>query len=173
MTIPPQPMSSVRIECVGQERCRLGESPLWDEKEGALLYVDITGRRVCRWSPGTGQAQAVPVGKEPLENPPVCGAACREPGCARRQPHGADLETFPPAWVSSVASPLGDTRYRPDLVLGIFLTTLCCWVMFEPFLFPISCPQFTLFCSHFVPEVKFFCWCSSDVDDQWSQHFLY
>lgn len=61
-------MSSVRIECVAKEGCRIGESPVWDEKEGALLYVDITGRKVCRWSPVTRQAQAIPVGKEPLEN---------------------------------------------------------------------------------------------------------
>lgn len=53
---------------MAKEGCGIGESPVWDEKEGALLYVDITGRKVCRWSPVTRQAQAIPVGKEPLEN---------------------------------------------------------------------------------------------------------
>lgn len=81
---------------MAQEGCRLGESPVWDEKAGALLYVDITGRKVCRWSPVTGQAQAIPVGKEPLENPPVCGSCVLGlelcPSAAARC---SDLETFP------------------------------------------------------------------------------
>ncbi|KAM4905812.1 regucalcin isoform 2-T2 [Sylvia borin] len=67
-------MSSVRIECVAQERCGIGESPVWDEKEGALLYVDITGRKVCRWSPVTRQTQAVPV------DAPVSSVALRKSG---------------------------------------------------------------------------------------------
>ncbi|RMC06706.1 hypothetical protein DUI87_16148 [Hirundo rustica rustica] len=66
-------MSSVRIECVA-EGCRIGESPVWDEKEGALLYVDITGRKVCRWSPVTRQAQAIAV------DAPVSSVALRKSG---------------------------------------------------------------------------------------------
>ncbi|NXU43921.1 RGN protein, partial [Drymodes brunneopygia] len=67
-------MSSVRIECVAKEGCRIGESPVWDEKEGALLFVDITGRKVCRWSPGTRQAQAIAV------DAPVSSVALRKSG---------------------------------------------------------------------------------------------
>ncbi|XP_062370997.1 regucalcin isoform X2 [Cinclus cinclus] len=67
-------MSSVRIECVAKEGCRIGESPVWDEKENALLYVDITGRKVCRWSPVTKQAQAIPV------DAPVSSVALRQSG---------------------------------------------------------------------------------------------
>lgn len=59
----PAGMSSVRVECVVSGGYGIGESPVWDERESALLCVDITGRRVCRWSPGTGQVQAVPLGK--------------------------------------------------------------------------------------------------------------
>lgn len=89
-------MSSVRIECVAQEGYRIGESPVWDEKEGALLYVDITGRKVCRWSPLTRQVQAIPVGKEPLENPPVCGSSVLGLGlCPSAVARCSDLETFP------------------------------------------------------------------------------
>lgn len=62
-------MSSVKIECVANEGCRIGESPVWDEKESALLFVDITGRKVCRWSPAAKQVQAISVGKERLEKP--------------------------------------------------------------------------------------------------------
>lgn len=59
----PAGMSSVRVECVVSSGFGIGESPVWDEKEGALLCVDIPGRRACRWSPGSGQLQAVPMGK--------------------------------------------------------------------------------------------------------------
>ena len=62
-------MSSVKIECVASEGYRIGESPVWDEKESALLCVDITGRKVCRWSSVTKQVQAISVGKERLEKP--------------------------------------------------------------------------------------------------------
>jgi L-arabinonolactonase len=31
-------------------RCVLGESPLWDDRTGHLLWVDIDGRQVHRWS---------------------------------------------------------------------------------------------------------------------------
>ncbi|KAF4800011.1 hypothetical protein TURU_050022 [Turdus rufiventris] len=67
-------MSSVRIECVAKEGCRIGESPVWDEKEGELLFVDITGRKVCRWSPLTRQTQAIAV------DAPVSSVALRQSG---------------------------------------------------------------------------------------------
>ncbi|XP_010578760.1 PREDICTED: regucalcin isoform X2 [Haliaeetus leucocephalus] len=67
-------MSSVKIECVANEGCRIGESPVWDEKESALLFVDITGRKVCRWSPAAKQAQAISV------DAPVSSVALRKSG---------------------------------------------------------------------------------------------
>ncbi|XP_031451902.1 regucalcin [Phasianus colchicus] len=67
-------MSSVKIECIGTDRYRLGESPVWDEKENSLLYVDITGRKVCRWDAGSGQVQAVSV------DAPVSSVALRKSG---------------------------------------------------------------------------------------------
>lgn len=144
---PPQAMSSVRIECVAKEGCRIGESPVWDEKEGALLFVDITGRKVCRWSPLTLQTQAIPVGKEPLENPAPCaGAACWGSAWVPRQLWAAHLLC---SLAFLVASTLGDARYRPDLVLRTFPTMFYYWLCL--FLFPIRCPQLVLFCSHFVP----------------------
>ncbi|XP_053313484.1 regucalcin [Spea bombifrons] len=52
-------MTSIKIECVVNERYRIGESPVWEEKEGTLLYVDITGQKVCRWNPKTNEIQSV------------------------------------------------------------------------------------------------------------------
>ncbi|KAM6145728.1 regucalcin isoform 2-T2 [Phoenicopterus ruber ruber] len=67
-------MSSIKIECVANEGYRIGESPVWDEKESALLCVDITGRKVCRWSSVTGQVQAISV------DAPVSSVALRKSG---------------------------------------------------------------------------------------------
>ncbi|KFV68944.1 Regucalcin [Dryobates pubescens] len=55
-------MSSIKIECITKENNEIGESPVWDEKESSLLYVDITGKKVCRWSSVTKQVQAISVG---------------------------------------------------------------------------------------------------------------
>ncbi|XP_054237666.1 regucalcin isoform X1 [Indicator indicator] len=54
-------MSSIKTECITNEGNRIGESPVWDEKESSLLYVDITGRKVCRWSSVSKQVQAISV----------------------------------------------------------------------------------------------------------------
>ncbi|XP_048790451.1 regucalcin [Lagopus muta] len=67
-------MSSVKIECIGSDRYRLGESPVWDEKENSLLYVDIAGRKVCRWDAASGQVQAVSM------DAPVSSVALRKSG---------------------------------------------------------------------------------------------
>ncbi|XP_006639196.2 regucalcin [Lepisosteus oculatus] len=48
-------MSSVKIECAVKEKNKIGESPVWEEKEGTLLYVDVSGQKVCRWNPATNQ----------------------------------------------------------------------------------------------------------------------
>ncbi|XP_075706419.1 regucalcin [Rhinoderma darwinii] len=58
-------MSSIEITCVIAERYRIGESPVWDEREGVLVYVDITGQKVCRWNPSTKKIQTVSL-EEPV-----------------------------------------------------------------------------------------------------------
>ncbi|NXR08833.1 RGN protein, partial [Semnornis frantzii] len=67
-------MSSIKIECITNEGNRIGESPVWDEKESSLLYVDITGRKVCRWSSVSKQVQAISV------DAPVSSVALRKSG---------------------------------------------------------------------------------------------
>ncbi|XP_060119623.1 regucalcin-like [Heteronotia binoei] len=54
-------MSSVKIEVAVKEHCKLGESPVWEEKENSLLFVDITGKKVFRWNSLTKEIQSVPV----------------------------------------------------------------------------------------------------------------
>nr|XP_009929456.1 PREDICTED: regucalcin isoform X2 [Opisthocomus hoazin] len=67
-------MASVKIECVASKGYGIGESPVWDEKESALLCVDITGRKVCRWSAVTKQVEAIAV------DAPVSSVALRKSG---------------------------------------------------------------------------------------------
>ncbi|XP_012696089.2 regucalcin [Clupea harengus] len=52
-------MSSIKVECVVKEKCEIGESPVWEEKDGTLIYVDITGQRVSRWNPATNKIQSL------------------------------------------------------------------------------------------------------------------
>lgn len=53
--------SSIRIEPVVKEKNRMGECPVWEEREDALVYVDINSQKVCRWSAVTGEVQSVSV----------------------------------------------------------------------------------------------------------------
>lgn len=161
---PPQAMSSVRIECVAKEGCGIGESPVWDEKEGELLFVDITGRKVCRWSPLTRQTQAIAVGKEPLENPAPCeGAACWSSARVPRQLHRALTAHLPCSLAVLAASTLGDARYRPDLVLRTFPTMFYYCVKFISFPYKVSTACSLLF--PLCPTSVDVC-CNSDVNDQ-------
>lgn len=56
-------MSSVKIECIVPVNCKIGESPVWEEKENSLLFVDITGQKVYRWNSLTKEVQSISVGK--------------------------------------------------------------------------------------------------------------
>uniref|UniRef100_A0A8C7KPK2 Regucalcin n=1 Tax=Oncorhynchus kisutch TaxID=8019 RepID=A0A8C7KPK2_ONCKI len=50
---------SVKVACVVKERCEIGEGPVWEEKEGTLLFVDISGQKIHRWNPATNQKETV------------------------------------------------------------------------------------------------------------------
>ncbi|XP_078401252.1 regucalcin-like isoform X1 [Cetorhinus maximus] len=54
-------MASVKIECVLKEKYSLGESPVWEEKHGTLLYVDIAEQNVYRWNPASNIVEKVHV----------------------------------------------------------------------------------------------------------------
>jgi sugar lactone lactonase YvrE len=41
----------VRIRRLGEFRCQVGEGPLWDEREQCLYFVDLVGKRLCRFDP--------------------------------------------------------------------------------------------------------------------------
>jgi len=49
-----KPPISASVAVLGPDR--LGEGPVWDERRGDLVRVDISGRLVHRWNPSTGEA---------------------------------------------------------------------------------------------------------------------
>ncbi|KAM6893701.1 regucalcin [Xenentodon cancila] len=55
-------MSSVKVESVVKTNSLVGEGPLWEEMEQTLLFVDIAGQKIHRWSPLTNQIQSVETG---------------------------------------------------------------------------------------------------------------
>ncbi|XP_027715283.1 regucalcin-like isoform X3 [Vombatus ursinus] len=52
-------MSPVKIETVMKEKNQMGECPVWDEKAGHLVFVDINAQKICRWNPITEEVQSV------------------------------------------------------------------------------------------------------------------
>lgn len=52
-------MSSAKVECVVEASAVVGEGPVWEESEQTLLFVDIVGHKIHRWSPTTNQIQSV------------------------------------------------------------------------------------------------------------------
>ncbi len=45
---------NVVVECVGDSRDIVGESPVWSARDNALYWVDIVSARIHRWEPATG-----------------------------------------------------------------------------------------------------------------------
>lgn len=50
--------NSTKAELVLDARNATGESPVWNGAEQALYWVDIPARKLCRWTPATGQASS-------------------------------------------------------------------------------------------------------------------
>jgi xylono-1,5-lactonase len=47
-------VTTIRAAACGRVGATLGEGPVWDARDGALWFVDIKGRRLHRFAPGTG-----------------------------------------------------------------------------------------------------------------------
>uniref|UniRef100_A0AAQ6ISP2 SMP-30/Gluconolactonase/LRE-like region domain-containing protein n=1 Tax=Anabas testudineus TaxID=64144 RepID=A0AAQ6ISP2_ANATE len=55
-------MSSLKVEPVVKFSALIGEGPIWEESEQMLLFVDIAGQKIHRWSPTTNQIESVETG---------------------------------------------------------------------------------------------------------------
>ena len=51
----------MKIECVADTKCTLGEGPVWDERAGHLYWVDIKAPAVWRLDPRSGEAKSWPM----------------------------------------------------------------------------------------------------------------
>lgn len=52
-------MSSVKVDPIVKSSALIGEGPVWEEPEQTLLFVDIIGQKIHRWSPATNHIQSV------------------------------------------------------------------------------------------------------------------
>lgn len=55
-------MSSVKVDPIVKSSALIGEGPVWEEPEQTLLFVDIIGQKIHRWSPATNHIQSVETG---------------------------------------------------------------------------------------------------------------
>ncbi|XP_053710045.1 regucalcin [Synchiropus splendidus] len=55
-------MSSVKVDAVVKESALVGEGPVWEESDQTLLFVDIIGRKIHRYSRETNHIQSVKTG---------------------------------------------------------------------------------------------------------------
>lgn len=51
----------MKIECVADVKCTLGEGPVWDERGGQLYWVDIKAPAIWRLDPSSGKTQSWPM----------------------------------------------------------------------------------------------------------------
>ncbi len=67
-------VDDLAVELVLDAHARVGESPVWDDASGTLVWVDIMSYAVHRFEPATSQDHAIDVGQ------PVGAAALRRNG---------------------------------------------------------------------------------------------
>ncbi|MEM9706742.1 MAG: SMP-30/gluconolactonase/LRE family protein [Pseudomonadota bacterium] len=61
MTNPDFSLDLGDVRCVADVKATLGEGPLWDPRDGALIWLDIKGRALFRYHPQSGDFSEFPV----------------------------------------------------------------------------------------------------------------
>lgn len=98
-------------------RAELGESPVWDDREGMLWFVDIEGRAVVRLDPSSGEDR-----RWPMPDKPGCVALCESGrllvGMAGAlhlfAPGDGTLERFAAVETDRPGNRLNDAKVAPD-----------------------------------------------------------
>src|SRR5258708_35149887 len=70
----PTKVDDLAVELVLDAHARVAEGPVWDDRTGTLVWVDIMGHQVHRYDPANGQDRAIDVGQ------PVGAAVLRQGG---------------------------------------------------------------------------------------------
>ena len=108
MTLPHD-IAVGEIECVANVGALLGESPVWDHSAMTLVWTDIKGRKIFRYSPGTQECETFHVEQM------VSALAMRQSGgfVAAGQ-HGFSFLSFEKGRVigENVANPEWDTPHN-------------------------------------------------------------
>jgi sugar lactone lactonase YvrE len=63
MSVSPIDVPRISAELVADAGTTLGESPVWDDRERCVWWVDILGESIHRTDPLTGQDDTIPVGQ--------------------------------------------------------------------------------------------------------------
>jgi sugar lactone lactonase YvrE len=106
----------VGFELAYEARAALGECPVWSAAEGALWFVDIEGRALRRFEPGTGAARAVALPEEIGCFAPALGGgfvAGLRSGLWRLDADGAPVEMLAPNPGDPRRSRFNDGRTDP------------------------------------------------------------
>ncbi len=53
--------SSPKVDAVVPNFCQLGEGPHWSSEEQCLYFIDIFGKKVCRYDPATKENKFIQV----------------------------------------------------------------------------------------------------------------
>lgn len=67
----------MKAECVVDTRAQCGETPIWDEREGQLWWIDCPAAAIHRFAPGSGRNERA---KVELDSPHVGSIALVEDG---------------------------------------------------------------------------------------------
>jgi sugar lactone lactonase YvrE len=119
-------MSTSNFKVLFDTPMLLGESPLWHPHEAALYWIDIAGKSVHRFHPGSGAHHAWPVPAEP-----GCIARCADGGLIVAMRSGiAMLDTISGAltWVADAPYDPSAIRFndgRCDAAGRLWVGTLC------------------------------------------------
>lgn len=54
----------MEVHVLNEKRLKLGESPVWDNERGLLLYVDITAGHIFEYNPSTNTTETVKFGEK-------------------------------------------------------------------------------------------------------------
>jgi sugar lactone lactonase YvrE len=115
------------VGCVSDVGALLGESPVWDERDGRVYWVDIKGRKIFCYSPEDGSTRSIPTQAELSAIAPFLGGgfiAAGANGFSRVQISGENVVVSP---IINPETNLPGNRFndgKPDPAGGFWAGTM-------------------------------------------------